>query len=213
MNLVAFTASERSGKGKTSSKAVRKEGKIPCILYGGGVNVSFSTTHKDIKNLIYTPDFKLAEITIDGAVHKCILKDVQFHPVTESVLHADFLKLEDGHPVQLEVPVRFKGVSPGVKTGGKLQQTLRRVKIKTTPDKIVDQLLVDISELELGMSARVRDLEVPEGIEVMNSMGIPVVSVEVPRALRSAEDEEAAEGGEEGTEGGGDAEGEGGAEE
>ena len=209
MNSVAFTATERSDKGKTSSKAVRKEGKIPCILYGGGVNVSFSTTHKDIKNLIYTPDFKLAEITIDGAVHKCILKDVQFHPVTETVLHADFLKLEDGRPVQLEVPVRFKGVSPGVKTGGKLQQTLRRVKIKTTPDKMVDELLVDISELELGMSARVRDLEVPEGIEVMNSMGIPVVSVEVPRALRSAEDE----AGEGGAEGEGDAEGEGGAEE
>ncbi len=199
MNTVAFTATERSDKGKTSSKAVRKEGKIPCVLYGGGVNVSFSTTHNDIKNLIYTPDFKIAEITLDGAVHKCILKDVQYHPVTESVLHADFLKLEEGRPIKLEVPVRFKGVSPGVKEGGKLQQTLRRVKIKTTPDKIVDELLVDISGLVLGQSARVRDLEVPEGIEVINSMGIPVVSVEVPRALRSAEAESedgAAEGGE-----------------
>ena len=201
MNTIAFTADTRGGVGKKAAKAVRVEGKIPCIMYGGDTNITFSTNHKSVKNLIYTPDFKLAEITLDGAVHKCILKDIQFHPVTESILHMDFLKLEDGRPFKLEVPVRFKGVSPGVKAGGKLQQTLRRVKIKTTPELIVDSLYADISTLKLGNSARVRDLEVPEGIEVMNSPSIPVVSVEVPRALKGAgigegeddEDEAAAE--------------------
>lgn len=204
MTTVTLTATPRSNTGKKSSKAVRKGGGIPCILYGGETNVSFSTTHNDIKSLIYTPDFKIAEINLDGAVHKCILKDVQFHPVTESVLHADFLKLEESRPVKLEVPLRFKGTSPGVKEGGKIQQTLRRVKIKTTVDKMVDELLVDISELTLGSAARVRDIDVPEGIEIMNSPGIPVVSVEVPRALRSAEageeGEEEGEGAAEGAE-------------
>lgn len=198
MNSVVINATSRNGSGKKASKAIRKEGGIPCVMYGGETNLSFSTTHKDIKGLIYTPDFKVADVTIDGTVHKCILKDVQFHPVTESVLHADFLKLEDGRPVKLEVPIRFKGVSPGVKLGGKIQQTLRRAKIKTVPENIIDTLMVDISELELGDSARVRDLEVPDGVEVMNSPGIPVVSVEVPRALKGGEDEEGEEG-EEGT--------------
>lgn len=204
MNTIAINGAPRSGAGKKATKAVRNGGGIPCIMYGGDTNITFSTTHNDIKGLIYTPDFKIAEINLDGTVHKCIIKDIQFHPVTEAVMHADFLKLEDGRPVKLEVPIRTKGTSPGVKTGGKLQQLLRRAKIKTTPDKIVDELLVDISEIELGQSARVKDLDVPDGIEVMNSPSIPVVSVEVPRALRSAEaeGEEGAEGGEEGTEGG-----------
>ena len=140
--------------------------------------------------MIYTPDFKVAEITLDGVAHRCIIKEVQFHPVSEKILHIDFLKLEADRPVQVEVPVRFEGSSPGVKVGGTLQQTLRRVKIKTTPENLVDQLFVDISDLELGHSARVRDLKVPNGIEVMNASGIPVVSVVVPRALRSATAEE-----------------------
>lgn len=192
MNTIAFSGKARSSSGKKASKAIRNEGGIPCILYGGETNVTFSVTPKDMKGLIYTPDFKVVELDLDGTVHKCILKDAQFHPVKENVLHADFLKLQEGRPVKLEVPIRFKGVSPGVKVGGKLQQTLRRAKIKTTPDKMVDTLFVDISTLNLGDSARVRDIDVPEGIEVMNSPGIPVISVVVPRALKSA----AAEGGE-----------------
>ena len=193
MNTIAFSGTVRDGIGKKASKAVRNEGGIPCIMYGGDTNVSFSIKPKDIKGLIYTPDFKVAEITLDGTLHRCILKDAQFHPVNEAVLHADFLKLEEGRAVKVEVPVRFKGVSPGVKTGGKLQQTLRRIKIKTTPDKLVDTLFLDISTLELGSSARVKDVEVPEGVEVMNSLGIPVVSVVEPRALKGGDGEEGTE--------------------
>lgn len=205
MNTIAFNAELRTDTGKKATKAVRASGQIPCVLYGGDTNIQFTTTHKDVKGLIYTPNFSIAEITIDGTPHKCIIKDAQFHPVTESIQHLDFLKLEAGRTVKVEVPVRFKGVSPGVKLGGKMQQTLRRVKIKTTPENIVDTLFADISELSLGDSARVRDLEVPDGIEVMNSPGIPVVSVEVPRALKGGDGEEEGEGGEEGTAEGGEA--------
>lgn len=185
MQTIKITGKARETVGKKGTKSVRKAGRIPCVIYGGGGdNTYFSTTHNEVKNLIYTPDFKIAEIEVDGNVQRCILKEVQFHPVKENILHIDFLQLQDGRPVKLEVPVRFKGSSPGVKLGGALQQSLRRVKIKTVPEKMVDELLGDISSLELGQAIRVRDLEIPEGIQVENALGIPVATVEVPRALR-----------------------------
>ena len=185
MQIVKVAGNARSAVGKKSTKAVRKEGRIPCVIYGGaGENTYFSTTHNEIKNLIYTPDFKVAEIEVDGSLRKCILKEVQFHPVKENILHIDFLELEDGRPVKLEVPVRFKGSSPGIKVGGALQQSIRRVKIKTMPEKMVDVIYGDISSLELGQAIRVRDLEIPEGVQVENAPGIPVATIEVPRALR-----------------------------
>ena len=199
MQTVKVSGNARTAVGKKATKAVRNEGGIPCVIYGGEQNVHFSTTHKDVKSLIYTPDFKVAEIDVDGATHKCILKSAQFHPVKENILHIDFLKLEEGKSVLLEVPVRFKGSSPGVKLGGALQQSLRRVKIRTTPENMVDELYGDISTLELGQAIRVRDLEIPEGVEVANSPSIPVAIVEVPRALRG---KDAGEEGEEGEEGG-----------
>ncbi|MEM1122710.1 MAG: 50S ribosomal protein L25 [Bacteroidota bacterium] len=184
MQTVKVAGNVRPAVGKKATKAVRNEGRIPCVIYGDAENVHFSTTHNDVKGLIYTPDFKVAEIEVDGATHKCILKDAQFHPVKETVLHIDFLKLEDGKTVLLEVPVRFKGTSPGVKLGGALQQSLRRVKIRTTPENMVDELYGDISSLELGQAIRVRDLELPDGVVVANSPAIPVATVVVPRALR-----------------------------
>lgn len=195
MQTVQFTGTARAAVGKKATKAIRNEGGIPCVIYGGADNVHFSTIHKDVKAMIYTPEFKVAEITVDGSTHRCILKEVQFHPVTEVIRHIDFLKLDEGKPVILEVPVRFKGSSPGVKLGGSLQQSLRRVKIKTTPENMVDEVYGDISTLELGHAIRVRDLDLPEGIQLMNAPAIPVASVIVPRALRGKDADEV--GGEE----------------
>lgn len=194
MQTVQFTGTARAAVGKKATKAIRNEGGIPCVIYGGEENVHFSTVHNDVKGMIYTPDFKVAEITVDGATYKCIIKEVQFHPVTEVIRHIDFLKLDEGKSVILEVPVRFKGVSPGVKSGGSLQQSLRRVKIKTTPENMVDELYGDISTLELGQAIRVRDLDLPEGVQLMNAPAIPVASVVVPRALRGKDADEIEEG-------------------
>lgn len=198
MDTVVINGVPREGLGKKTARAARKEGQVPCVIYGGGDNVSFTVKPLSVRDLVYTADFKLAEINVDGTSHRCILKDIQFHPVTDNIVHIDFLKLVEGQPIKLEVPVRCEGVSPGVKLGGKLQQNLRKIKIKTTPDKIVDHLTVDISSLELGQAVRVRDINVPEGIEVMNPMANPVAAVEIPRALRSAASK--AESGEEKTE-------------
>ncbi|MFK7982590.1 MAG: 50S ribosomal protein L25 [Saprospiraceae bacterium] len=197
MQTIKVAGNARPAVGKKATKAVRNEGGIPCVIYGDAENIHFSTTHKDVKGLIYTPDFKVAEVSVDGVTHKCILKAAQFHPVKESILHLDFLKLEDGKPVVLEVPVRFKGASPGVKLGGALQQSLRRVKIRTTPENMVDELYGDISSLELGEAIRVRDIELPEGVEVTNAPAIPVATVIVPRALRGKDGGEGEEGEEE----------------
>lgn len=195
MEIVAIKGQVRSDVGKKSSKAVRKEGLVPCVLYGTKEVIHFVIDPKSVKDLIYTPDFKLAEIEIDGTVYKTILKDTQFHPVSDAIVHLDFLALVDGHKVKIEVPVRFKGVSPGIKLGGKLEQNLRRVKIKTTPEQMVGDLTLDISELQLGSAIRVKDIAAIDGIEIMSPAGTPVASVQIPRALKSAD--AAAEGEEE----------------
>lgn len=194
MEVVSIKAESRSEFGKKANKQLRKEGSIPAVLYGKDGNVAFKTKHNDVKHLIYTPDFKLASIEIDGSTHKAFIKEIQFHPVTDAIQHIDFLKLIDGVKVNVEVPVRFKGVSPGIKAGGKLIQSMRKVKIKAMPDQLVDELIADISEVELGDAIRVRDLVLADGLEVMTEPSIPVASVEVPRVLKTAdEDAEAAE--------------------
>lgn len=208
MEVVNIQGAVRSTKGKSDAKNIRKQGLVPAVIYGTEGNIHLTLSPKDMKPLIYTPKFKLAEVNVDGTDHKCIVKDVQFHPVSDEILHIDFMKLEEGRTLKVEVPVTFSGAAPGVKTGGKLVKKLRNVKIKTTPEALVESMDLDVSELELGHSIRVRDISQIEGVEIMNSPGVPVASVETPRALRSAnagleEGEEGEEGaeGEEGTEG------------
>lgn len=189
MQTISFTGEKREVNGDT--KALRNEGKIPAVLYGAGVLEHFSVTMKEIKKLIFTPDFKIGEVSVGSDKHQCIIKDIQWHPVTDEIRHIDFLTLKAGTKVKIEIPVRFKGASPGVLGGGKLIQSMRRVKVKLDPADIVDELLIDISELELGNSVRVRDIEVSDKIEILANESIPVAGVEVPRALKSAEAEEA----------------------
>ncbi|MFZ1496100.1 MAG: 50S ribosomal protein L25, partial [Saprospiraceae bacterium] len=111
---------------------------------------------------------------------------VQFHPVTEQLLHIDFLRLVEKTPIKVEVPLRFKGSSPGVKLGGKLIQQIRKIKIKTTPEFLVDELKADISKLDLGQALRVREVTVPQGVEILNNGATPVALIEIPRALKAA---------------------------
>lgn len=204
METVNVTIQPRTETGKKANHQIRKDGKIPAVLYGKDSNHIFTTTHKDVKALIYTPNFKLASIDIDGASHNAIIKDIQFHPVTDQIMHIDFVKLIDNHPVKVEVPIRFKGTSPGVKEGGKLIQSMRKVKIKATPENLVDELIADISGVMLGQAIRIHELEIGEGIEILSPANTPVASVEVPRALKTEEEaaEAAGEGGETATEGG-----------
>ena len=196
METVNINADVRDTSTKQSSRKARKQGMIPAVMYGGEHNHHIAITLNEVRPLVYTPDFKLAELHFNGETHRAILKDIQFHPVTDKIVHLDFLKLVDGVQVKVEVPVKFRGTSPGEKAGGKLIQSLRTVKIKTLPENLVDEVYADISDVELGGSIRVRDLLIEDNIEVINSPSIPVATVEVPRALKSAtaaEEEEEAE--------------------
>lgn len=208
MQSVVIEGTARAGVGKKATKAIRKEGHIPCNIYGGKENVHFSAPEKAFKHLVYTPDFKLAEINVGGSVHKAIVKEIQAHPVTDRIIHIDFVELVDGKSLKAELPIKLVGQSEGTKQGGALYQKMRRVKIKSTPDKLVDAIEIDVTSLEMGQSVRVRDIEEIDGVEILSAGGSPIASVEVPRALRSlaaeeaaeaaAAEEAAAEGGEEG---------------
>lgn len=186
MEAVVVSGTVRTEVGKKATKAVRNAGEIPAVLYSKNGNTHFSTTHKAVKTLIFTPDFHVADLQLDGKSARAIVKDVQWHPVTDEIVHIDFLELIDGQSVKLEVPIRFEGTAPGMRSGGKLLQLMRRVKIKTTPENIVRELKADISSLELGQSIRVRDIETVDGIEIMSAGASPLGVIEIPRALRSA---------------------------
>jgi large subunit ribosomal protein L25 len=188
MDTIALQGHKKEGSGKESAKRIRREGFVPAVLYksGGGEAISFSLEPKEFRNLVYTSNFNLVEIALDGTKHKCILKDIQFHPVTDAVVHLDFLELVPGVKFKAEVPLRFAGVAPGVKEGGKFLAKLRTVRIITTPEKAVGEMTADISAMALGSTIRVRDILAVPGIDILNNAAVPVASIEIPRALRTA---------------------------
>jgi large subunit ribosomal protein L25 len=186
---VVVNGTARTETGKKSSKATRRAGEVPVVMYGPNELYHFTAKVTDFKQLIYTPDFKIAEVNLDGKKYDCIIKTKQFHPISEGLLHVDLLIMTPGNALKVNIPLRFKGASPGVKVGGKFLQQVRTIKVKTTPESIVDQLIVDISTLELGQSVRVRDIEIPAGVEIMSAGATPVATVEVPRALRGKQNQ------------------------
>ena len=191
MVSISIPTKTRADVGTKQAKLDRRSGLIPAVIYGQKHDpIHINVTMQDVKNIVYTPDFKIAELSVDGTTHRCIIKATQFHPVTDNLVHIDVLKLSEGLKVKVDVPVRFYGTSPGVKLGGKLIQLVRKVTIKTTPDKLIDEVKVDISGLDLGGVLRVKSIELPEGVEIMANASIPIANVEIPRALKSAAAEE-----------------------
>ncbi len=196
MNVIELAADTRTETSGSSASNLRKSNKVPGVLYGVEENLHFSVEALEARKLIYTPNFNLIDIDIDGKTHRCILKDYQAHPVTDEIVHIDLLALKEGRKLKVEVPVRFVGTAEGVKAGGTVVRKIRKVKIKTTPELLVDRFDVDITHLSLGQSVRVRDMEVAEGIEILNPEANPMATIEIPRALKAAEaaDAKAAEG-------------------
>lgn len=184
MEIVNIKADKRDKVGTKWAEKVRKDGLIPGVIYGEHVNVHITVKPLDVRPIIYTPDFKLAEIAVDGEVHQCILKEIQQNAVTDEVSHIDFLKLKPGTKVKIEVPIRFTGNSEGVKAGGKFQPRLKSVKIKVDPKNIISEISVDIAQLGLGQTVRVKDIDPIPGVEILNPSAVPLASVTVPRALK-----------------------------
>ena len=174
---------KRANLGKAQVNALRAEGQVPCVLYGGNEQIHFSVPMILFRDLVYTPEAHIVELNIEGDKHRCILQDVQFHPVNEIILHADFLLLNDQKEVKIDVPIKFKGNAPGVQKGGKLITKLRKIKIKSLPNKLPDYIEVDVSGLDLGKSVKVGDI-LTDQFTILNSPLVSIASVEVPRALR-----------------------------
>ncbi len=186
MKSITINAEPRQDLGKKGTKALRKKGFVPCVIYGGNEVVHFTAHENTFRNIVYTPDFQKVDISIDGKVHSALLKDLQFHPVTDKLLHLDFQELVQDRPIIADIPVKLTGLAEGVKAGGKLMSKLRKVRVKATPDKLVDEISLDVSHLELGKSVRVRDIKL-DGVEFVSSLSLPIATVEITRALRAAQ--------------------------
>ncbi len=190
----------RNDFGRKASRSYRNQGLIPCIIYGGeGENINFVVKEGDVRKLIYTPSVYLINLDLGEKKMQAILKDMQFHPVKDTVLHIDFLHVFEDKPVVIDIPVRLEGLAAGVKAGGKLSLDSRKLKVRAFASKLPDELVVNVTNLVLGKSIQVGDLSFEE-LELLNSKDAVVCRVQLTRAARgeaavaAGEDEEETEG-------------------
>jgi len=190
MKSIAISGSPRENVGKRDAKGLRYEGNVPAVLYGGKTQTHFSVSAADLKPVIYTPDVHFIDIKVGDVKAQAIIQDIQFHPLTEQILHVDFLELDEKKPITIEIPIKLTGTSPGVKMGGKLVQKLRKLRIKALPKDHQDTIDVSIDELEVGKAVRVGDLKFDK-LTITNAKEDTIVSVTTSRALRQAEQDAA----------------------
>ena len=202
MKSITITGSQRESVGKASTKALRNAGKVPCVLYGGDKPLHFSADEISFKNLVYTANVYTAMIELEGTTYHAILQDIQFHPVTDKILHVDFYQLFDDKLVTMEIPVRLVGVSPGVINGGSLRFAMRKLSVRALPADLPDFINADISKLKIGMKLVVAELA-DEKFSILHPENTVVVQVRTARSAvmpEDDEDEEGEEGAEEGAE-------------
>ncbi|MGB5204375.1 MAG: 50S ribosomal protein L25/general stress protein Ctc [Eudoraea sp.] len=205
MKSITINGSERESVGKKATKALRNAGKVPCVVYGGEKPLHFSADELAFKNLVYTPNAHTVKVDLDkGDKLKAVMQDIQFHPVTDRILHVDFYQLFDDKEVSMEIPVRLQGNSPGVRNGGRLLFRNRKLTIKALPDNLPDFFDIDISNLKIGDNILVESL-LNDDFSILQPESTVVVQVKTARAAIEVEeeDEEGVEGveGAEGTEG------------
>jgi large subunit ribosomal protein L25 len=190
MKSIAISGSPRENVGKRDAKELRYQSLVPAVLYGGPTQTHFAVSAADLRPVVYTPDVHFIDLEVAGVKTQAIIQDIQFHPLTEKILHVDFLQLDPKKPLTMEIPVKLTGTSPGVKTGGKLVLKLRKLRVKALPKDHLDNIEVSISELEVGKSVRVADLKLAK-LTITNAQEDTIVSVTTSRALRQAEQEAA----------------------
>jgi large subunit ribosomal protein L25 len=188
MKTVEVIGYKRANLGKSESKRLREEGNVPCVLYGGKEQIAFHTPAIFFRDVVYTSEARFVELNIEGDIRKAILQDVQYHPVNDMILHADFLELFDNKPIRMDIPVLLEGTAPGVMQGGKIISKLKYVSINALPKNMPDFIRVDVSELSLGKSIRVGELKADK-YTILNNPLVTICSVEVPRAMRGKVEE------------------------
>ena len=180
MKSITIQGTKRESVGKKSTKALRDAELVPCVVYGGGEPLNFSATEKAFKGLVYTPEAHTVSIEVDGQVIPAVLQDIQFHPLTDRIIHADFYRLSDDKPVIMEVPVRITGRSKGVVAGGVLRQSFRKLKVKALPANLPDEVVVDVTPLKIGNKLYVGALKA-EGFSFVHPDNAVVVAVKMSR--------------------------------
>jgi large subunit ribosomal protein L25 len=186
MKTVTIEGQLRTETGKQATRQLRSQELVPGVIYGGEKIINFSAPALAFKHLVYTPDFQLAEIKVDGSIYRCILKDLQFDKVEDHLSHVDFLELVESRKVIATIPIKFTGAAAGVKAGGKLVTKMKSLKIKTLPKFLTENIEVDLTNLELNGNIRVEDVQ-NENYEILNSPRIPIASVVMTRVLKQEE--------------------------
>lgn len=186
MKTVTIEGQLRTEFGKRATRQVRSQDSVPAVIYGGAAEINFSASAKAFKPLVYTSEFQLAEVSVDGKTYTCILKDMQFDKVSDALIHVDLLELVEGKKVVADLPLKFVGNSIGVKDGGKLVIKMKSLKVKTLPKFLLENIDVDVTNLNINENIRVQDVKVAE-MEVMNSPRIPIASVVMTRQLKQDE--------------------------
>lgn len=193
MKSITIKGSKRESVGKVSTKALRNAGKVPCVLYGGDKALHFSADELSFSKLVYTPNVYTAMIALDnGEKHKAILHDIQFHPVTDKILHIDFYQLQDDKEVTMEIPVKLVGTAPGVIAGGNLRFPNRKLRIRALPENLPDFINADISKLKIGDKLYVTELR-NDDFAIMHPDNTVVAQVRVSRLAMALDELEADE--------------------
>jgi len=186
MKSITIEGQLRTGFGKAATRQLRSQELVPGVIYGGSQEINFAAPASAFKKLVYTPSFQIAEVTVDGKTYRTILKDLQFDKIDDNLIHVDLLELVDDKKVIADIPLKFVGVSPGVKDGGKLVIKMKSLKVKTFPKYLKEQIEVSIDNLELNGNIRVEDVQ-EEHYEILNSPRIPIASVTLTRQLKQEE--------------------------
>ena len=191
MKSISINGTKRAAQTKQENIRLRAEGKVPCVLYGGKEQIHFSTPALSLKGLVYTPNVYTVELNIDGTSYKAVMKDIQFHAVSDRINHIDFLELDDNKKITLEVPVKVSGNAVGVRAGGQLVTKTRRLKVSALPKDLPDSIDISINELNIGDDIRVRDIKL-KGVEILNSPNSVLTAVKITRAVAAAATDEKA---------------------
>lgn len=182
MKSITLEATPREQLGSKNAAQMRRDGFIPCVLYGGSETVHFYAPYIAFKNIVFNPEFFTINISVNGKQYNTLLKEVQFHPVSDKVTHLDFLELAPDKKVSAEIPVKLVGQSPGVKAGGILEQKVRKLKVRALPKDLIEHIEINVDTLELGKSIRIEDLKF-DNIEILNPHYMPVASTHLPRVV------------------------------
>ncbi len=191
MKTIEIIGYRRANLGKTDSKAIREEGNVPCVLYGGEGQVHFSAPMILFREVVYTNEAHFVHLNIEGEECQAILQEVQFHPVSEILLHADFLKISEDRKIKMLIPVRLVGVAPGVSKGGTLVRKRAALKVYGFPKDMPDHIDIDVTTLDFHHAIKVGDMTM-EGLEFLDPHAAAIAAVEVPRAAKLAAEEAAA---------------------